>query len=123
LKEREANSDGTGGLEPAEYEILRLTFRVAEQAELIRNVSRAVAAADVLCGLAEVAVYQGYWTLWLKDEGLGIDGRPGGGEVFAIWVFCAEFDDSGSGGIIQPQTQPQVCSEETSAELCKQKAL
>jgi DNA mismatch repair protein MutS len=33
---------------------------VGEQAEQIRNVSRAVAAIDILCGLAEVAVYQGY---------------------------------------------------------------
>ena len=32
----------------------------AKQAEVIRNVSRAVAAADVLCGLAELAVHQGY---------------------------------------------------------------
>jgi len=50
-----------------EYEILRLTLEVAEQAELIRNVSRAVAA----CGssLAEVAVYQGYCRPYgLKDE-------------------------------------------------------
>ncbi|MGL4622158.1 MAG: MutS-related protein, partial [Chroococcidiopsis sp.] len=31
-----------------------------EQADAIRNVSRAIAAADVLCGFAEVAVYQGY---------------------------------------------------------------
>jgi DNA mismatch repair protein MutS len=33
---------------------------VGEQAELIRNVARSVAAADVLAGLAELAIYQGY---------------------------------------------------------------
>jgi DNA mismatch repair protein MutS len=44
-----------------EYEIFaQLRTEVGEHAELIRNVSRAVAAADVLCGFAEVAVYQGY---------------------------------------------------------------
>ncbi|HEY9852193.1 MAG TPA: DNA mismatch repair protein MutS [Leptolyngbyaceae cyanobacterium] len=62
LKEREnriltARSD----LNRLEYEVfVRLREEVATQAELIRHISRAVAAADVLCGLAEVAVYQGY---------------------------------------------------------------
>jgi DNA mismatch repair protein MutS len=62
LKEREtrifnANED----LNRLEYEIfVALRTDVGEQAELIRTVAKAVAAADVLCGLAEVAVYQGY---------------------------------------------------------------
>ena len=44
-----------------EYDIFtELRTEVGEQAEAIRNVSRAIAAADVLCGFAEVAVYQGY---------------------------------------------------------------
>lgn len=44
-----------------EYELfVSLRNQVSEQAQQIRNVSRAVAAIDVLCGLAEVAVYQGY---------------------------------------------------------------
>ncbi|BDI16951.1 hypothetical protein ANSO36C_27530 [Nostoc cf. commune SO-36] len=38
----------------------RLREEVAQEAEVIRNLSRAVAAADVLCGLAELAVHQGY---------------------------------------------------------------
>jgi DNA mismatch repair protein MutS len=33
---------------------------VGQHAELIRTVARAVAAADVLAGLAEVAIFQGY---------------------------------------------------------------
>jgi DNA mismatch repair protein MutS len=37
-----------------------LREEVGEQAEVIRHLSRAVAAADVLCGLAELAVHQGY---------------------------------------------------------------
>jgi DNA mismatch repair protein MutS len=44
-----------------EYEIfIALREEVAQEAEVIRNLSRAVAAADVLCGLAELAVHQGY---------------------------------------------------------------
>ena len=62
LKEREnriltAKED----LNRLEYELfVNLRNQVSEQAEQIRNVSRAVAAIDILCGLAEVAVYQGY---------------------------------------------------------------
>ncbi|MEB3295611.1 MAG: DNA mismatch repair protein MutS [Synechococcales bacterium] len=44
-----------------EYDIfLGLRSQVGEQAEAIRQVAKAVAAADVLAGLAEVAVYQNY---------------------------------------------------------------
>jgi DNA mismatch repair protein MutS len=62
LKEREARIlTARDDLNRLEYEIfLALREEVGEVAETIRNVSRAVAAADVLCGLAEVAVYQGY---------------------------------------------------------------
>jgi DNA mismatch repair protein MutS len=62
LKEREtrifnANDD----LNQLEYEIFSaLRAEVGHHAEQIRTVARAVAAADVLCGLAEIAVYQGY---------------------------------------------------------------
>jgi DNA mismatch repair protein MutS len=37
-----------------------LRNQVGKQAEQIRNLSRAVAAIDILCGLAEVTVHQGY---------------------------------------------------------------
>jgi DNA mismatch repair protein MutS len=62
LKEREARIlTARDDLNKLEYEIFaQLRTEVGEHAELIRNVSRAVAAADVLCGFAEVAVYQGY---------------------------------------------------------------
>lgn len=44
-----------------EYNLfVQLRSEVGEQAELIRKVAAAVAAADVLCGLAEVAIYKGY---------------------------------------------------------------
>ncbi len=62
LKEREARIlTAREDLNRLEYEIFtQWRQEVGEQAELIRHVSRAVAAADVLCGLAEVTVYQGY---------------------------------------------------------------
>jgi DNA mismatch repair protein MutS len=62
LKEREARIlTAREDLNRLEYEIFAgLRSEVGEQAEQIRNVSRAVAAIDILCGLAEVAVHQGY---------------------------------------------------------------
>ncbi|MEH2385421.1 MAG: DNA mismatch repair protein MutS [Nostoc sp.] len=62
LKEREARIlTARDDLNQLEYEIFTaLREEVAQEAEVIRNLSRAVAAADVLCGLAELAVYQGY---------------------------------------------------------------
>jgi DNA mismatch repair protein MutS len=62
LKEREARIlTARDDLNQMEYEIfVALREEVAAEAEVIRNLSRAVAAVDVLCGLAELAVYQGY---------------------------------------------------------------
>jgi DNA mismatch repair protein MutS len=62
LKEREARIlTARDDLNKLEYEIFAaLRDEVGEQAEIIRNISRAVAATDVLCGLAELSVYQGY---------------------------------------------------------------
>lgn len=62
LKEREARIlTAREDLNRLEYEIfVELRAQVGELSEEIRNVSRAVAAVDVLCGLADVAVYQGY---------------------------------------------------------------
>ncbi|MBD6614358.1 DNA mismatch repair protein MutS [Komarekiella sp. 'clone 1'] len=62
LKEREARIlTARDDLNQLEYEVFAaLREDVGQQAEVIRNLSRAVAAADVLCGLAELAVHQGY---------------------------------------------------------------
>ena len=62
LKEREARIlTARDDLNQLEYEIFNaLRDEVGNQAEIIRNVSRAVAAADVLSGLAELAAHQGY---------------------------------------------------------------
>ncbi len=62
LKEREARIlTARDDLNQMEYEIfVALREEVGREAEVIRNLSRAVAAVDVLCGLAELAVHQGY---------------------------------------------------------------
>ncbi len=62
LKEREARIlTARDDLNQLEYEIFdALRDEVGSQADIIRNIARAVAAADVLCGLAELAVHQGY---------------------------------------------------------------
>ncbi|KAF3884353.1 MULTISPECIES: DNA mismatch repair protein MutS [Nostocales] len=62
LKEREARIlTARDDLNQLEYEIfVALREEVGTQAEVIRNISRAIAAADVLCGLAELAIYQDY---------------------------------------------------------------
>jgi DNA mismatch repair protein MutS len=79
LKEREARIlTAREDLNRLEYEVFAtLRTEVGELAEAIRNVSRAVAAIDVLCGLAEVAVYQGYCrpTMVESREITILDGR------------------------------------------------
>ncbi|MFM8006232.1 MAG: DNA mismatch repair protein MutS, partial [Dolichospermum sp.] len=62
LKEREARIlTARDDLNQLEYEIFNaLRDEVGNQDEIIRNVSRAVAAADVLSGLAQLAGHQGY---------------------------------------------------------------
>ncbi len=62
LKERETRIErAKEDLFQLEYEVFtRLRSEVAEKSQEIRNIAKAVAAIDVLSGLAEVAVYQGY---------------------------------------------------------------
>jgi DNA mismatch repair protein MutS len=62
LKEKEnALLNAQGELGKLEYEIfVNLRDQVSQYADAIRTVAQAVAAVDVLCSLAEVAVYQGY---------------------------------------------------------------
>jgi len=62
LKEREARIlTAQDDLNRIEYEVfVELRSEVGEQAETIRQVARAVAAIDVLCGWAELTVEQGY---------------------------------------------------------------
>jgi DNA mismatch repair protein MutS len=62
LKERETRIlTAKDDLNQLEYEIFaELRDKLAAQAQEIRTVAKAVAAIDVLVGLAEVAVYQGY---------------------------------------------------------------
>jgi DNA mismatch repair protein MutS len=62
LKEREARiMTAQTDLFQLEYDLFgQLRTEVGDQAELIRTVATAVAAIDVLTGLAEVAIFQGY---------------------------------------------------------------
>jgi len=62
LKEREARIlTARDDLNDLEYEIfVALREEVGKQAETIRTISRAIAAVDILSGLAELAVHQGY---------------------------------------------------------------
>ncbi|MEB3310877.1 MAG: DNA mismatch repair protein MutS [Snowella sp.] len=62
LKERETRIlTAQDDLNSLEYEIfVELRSKIAEKAQEIRDIAKAVAAIDVLSGLAEVAVYQGY---------------------------------------------------------------
>jgi DNA mismatch repair protein MutS len=62
LKERETRIlTARDDLNNLEYEIFAaLRSEVAEKAQEIRQIAKAVAAIDVLAGLSEVAVYQGY---------------------------------------------------------------
>ena len=62
LKERETRIlTAKDDLNNLEYDIFtELRAKVAEKAREIRSISKAVAAIDVLAGLAEIAVYQNY---------------------------------------------------------------
>jgi DNA mismatch repair protein MutS len=79
LKEREARIlTAQTELFQLEYDVfLQLRTAVGELAELIRTTAIAVAAVDVLTGLAEVAIYQGYCRPTIThDRGMAIqDGR------------------------------------------------
>jgi len=70
LKERENRIQrAQDTLSQLEYDIFsQLRSAVGEQATLIRRVATAVATADVLCGLAEVAAMQGYCRPELGDD-------------------------------------------------------
>ncbi len=79
LKEREARIlTARDDLNQLEYEIFTaLRDEVGTHAEVIRILSRAVAAADVLCGLAELGVNQGFCRpeMVAGREILIVDGR------------------------------------------------
>ena len=62
LKERETRIlTARDDLNNLEYEIFtQLRTQVAEKAQSIRSIAKAIAAVDVLAGLAEIAVYQNY---------------------------------------------------------------
>lgn len=71
LKERETRIlTAQDDLNALEYEIfVQLRSQVAEKAQEIREAARAVAALDVLSGLAEVAVFQDYCRPHMNPQG------------------------------------------------------
>ena len=79
LKEREARIlTARDDLNKLEYEIfVELRGEVGIHAEAIRNLSRSVAAADVLCGLSELAVHQAFCrpSMVMGREIYVVDGR------------------------------------------------
>jgi DNA mismatch repair protein MutS len=70
LKERETRIlTAKDDLNNLEYEIFtQLRSEVAEKAQQIRNIAKAIAAIDVLAGLAEVAVYQNFCRPQITEE-------------------------------------------------------
>ncbi|MBD1943139.1 DNA mismatch repair protein MutS, partial [Coleofasciculus sp. FACHB-712] len=113
LKEREARIlTARDDLNRLEYEIFTsLREEVGQYAEQIRTISRAVAAADVLCGLAEVAVYQGYCCPQMV-EGREIrisDGRhPVVEQSLPPGFFVPNSTGLGRGELTPPQPSPQA---------------
>ncbi|ACB51502.1 DNA mismatch repair protein [Crocosphaera subtropica ATCC 51142] len=72
LKERETRIlTAQDDLNKLEYEIfVELRLKVAEKAQEIRKIAKAVAAIDVLSGFAEIAVFQGYCRPEILDSRL-----------------------------------------------------
>ncbi|MEP0855296.1 DNA mismatch repair protein MutS [Trichocoleus sp. DQ-U1] len=113
LKEREARIlTARDDLNRLEYEIFTsLREEVGQYAEQIRTISRAVAAADVLCGLAEVAVYQGYSCPQMVEgrEIRIIDGRhPVVEQSLPPGFFVPNSTGLGRGELTPPQPSPQA---------------
>jgi DNA mismatch repair protein MutS len=107
LKEREARIlTARDDLNRLEYEIFaQLRGEVGKFAQEIRNVSRAVAAIDVLCGLAEVAVTQGYCRpTMVQGRGIEIiDGRhPVVEQSLPVGLFVPNSAYLGSSGGDRP---------------------
>jgi DNA mismatch repair protein MutS len=115
LKEREARIlTARDDLNQLEYEVFaNLRDEVGSHAETIRDISRAVAAADVLCGLAELAVHQGYCRpQMLQGRELEIiDGRhPVVEKSLPAGFFVPNSTKLGSGTTLPQDPQEQTVS-------------
>jgi DNA mismatch repair protein MutS len=115
LKEREARIlTARDDLNQLEYEVFaNLRDEVGSHAEIIRDISRAVAAADVLCGLAELAVHQGYCRpQMLQGRELEIiDGRhPVVEKSLPAGFFVPNSTRLGSGTTLPQDPQEQTVS-------------
>ncbi len=115
LKEREARIlTARDDLNQLEYEVFaNLRDEVGSHAETIRDISRAVAAADVLCGLAELAVHQGYCRpQMLQGRELEIiDGRhPVVEKSLPAGFFVPNSTGLGGGTTLPQDSQEQIVS-------------
>lgn len=115
LKEREARIlTARDDLNQLEYEVFaNLRDEVGSHAEIIRDISRAVAAADVLCGLAELAVHQGYCRPQMvqgRDLEI-IDGRhPVVEKSLPAGFFVPNSTGLGGGTTLHQDSQQQIVS-------------
>jgi DNA mismatch repair protein MutS len=111
LKEREARiMTAQTDLFQLEYDLFgQLRTEVGDQAELIRTVATAVAAIDVLTGLAEVAIFQGYCRPQI-DYGRGIHIQAGRHPVveqsLPAGFFVPNSTVLGSSDFKEDKTQP-----------------
>ncbi len=104
LKERENRIlNARESLNRLEYDIFaQLRATVGEHVDQIRSVARSVAAADVLCGLAEVAAMQGYCRPQMTQgrEIQILDGRhPVVEQSLPAGFFVPNSTDLGNGGV------------------------
>lgn len=111
LKEREARIlTAREDLNQMEYEIfVALREEVGNCAQNIRNISRAIAAVDVLCGLAELAVAQGYCRPEIVDgrEITIVEGRhPVVEQSLPAGLFVPNSTHLGGTAFVSPESSP-----------------
>ncbi|MGK7942376.1 MAG: DNA mismatch repair protein MutS [Crocosphaera sp.] len=110
LKERETRIlTAQDDLNKLEYEIfVELRLKVAQKGQEIRKIAKAVAAIDVLSGLAEIAVFQGYCCPEMLDSRVIeiIDGRhPVVEQSLGAGLFVPNSTDMGDN---QGETSPDL---------------
>ncbi|MEO1743514.1 MAG: DNA mismatch repair protein MutS, partial [Cyanobacteria bacterium J06629_9] len=114
LKEREARIlNAKEEIHQLEYEIfLALRAEVAEHVERIRRVAAAVAAADVLAGLSEVAIYQGYARPEMaagRPIEIELGRHPVVEQSLPAGFFVPNSTALGSVGWVKPPESPNQC--------------
>jgi DNA mismatch repair protein MutS len=122
LKEREARVFNTQAqIHALEYEIFQqLREEVGHHAAVIRQVARQVAAADVLAGLGEVAIYQGYCCPEItttRELDLTAGRHPVVEQLLPAGFFVPNDTGLGSGGVEEPGEPIEASAPDTSSEV------